>query len=110
MAPISAAKTIVRVRALASTIPVAIVVATLIERKAPMRFMSAARPTATRGRSAPVAMEVAIALAVSWKPLVKSKASAVTTTMTRSSSEPMRQAFPFHAPAREKSENERQSA
>jgi hypothetical protein len=50
--------------------------------------MTAARPTATRGRSAPVAIEVAIALAVSWKPLVKSKASAATTTMTRSSSEP----------------------
>ncbi len=34
----------------------------------------------TNGFSAPVAMEVAIALAVSWKPLVKSKARAVTTT------------------------------
>jgi hypothetical protein len=75
-----------------------------------MRFMSAATPTATRGRSAPVAIEVAIALAVSWKPLVKSKASAATTTMMRSSSEPMRRAFPFHATAREKTENERQSA
>ena len=33
-----------------------------------------------RGFSAPVAIDVAIALAVSWKPLVKSNASAVTTT------------------------------
>ena len=49
----------------ASTMPVAIVVATLIERNAPRRFMTADRPTATRGRSAPVAIEVAIALAVS---------------------------------------------
>jgi hypothetical protein len=34
------------------------------------------------GRSAPVAIEVAMALAVSWKPLVKSKISAVSTTTT----------------------------
>ena len=38
---------------------------------------------AMRGGSAPVAIEVAIALAVSWKPLVKSKARAVMTTRTR---------------------------
>ena len=76
IAPMRAAKTIVRVSALASTIPVAMVVATLIERKAPIRFMSAATPTAMRGRNAPLAIDVAIALAVSWKPLVKSNASA----------------------------------
>ena len=34
----------------------------------------------SRGRSAPLAIEVAIALAVSWKPLVKSNTSAVRTT------------------------------
>ena len=38
--------------------------------------------TATLGRSAPVAIVVAIALAVSWKPLVKSKLSAAATTST----------------------------
>ena len=39
--------------------------------------------TAVRGFSALVAIEVAMALAVSWKPFVKSNASAVTmTTMT----------------------------
>jgi hypothetical protein len=32
-------------------------------------------------------MDVAIAFAVSWKPLVKSKTTAVATTITRSSSE-----------------------
>ena len=35
-----------------------------------------------RGFSAPVAIEVATALAVSWKPLVKSNANAVTMTTT----------------------------
>ena len=39
--------------------------------------------TAIFGLSAPVAIVVAIALAVSWKPLVKSKPSAVTTTRAR---------------------------
>jgi hypothetical protein len=38
--------------------------------------------TATFGGSAPVATEVAIAFAVSWKPLVKSNANAVITTTT----------------------------
>ena len=37
--------------------------------------------TAARGRRAPVAMGPAMALALSWKPLVKSKTSAATTTM-----------------------------
>ena len=39
--------------------------------------------TAALGASAPLAMDVAIALPVSWKPLVKSKASAVITTIMR---------------------------
>ena len=38
--------------------------------------------TAVRGPSAPVAIDVAIALPVSWKPLVKSKHRAVMTTRT----------------------------
>jgi hypothetical protein len=54
--------------------------ATSIDKKAPSRFKIADKATAAFGLSAPVATEVAIALAVSWKPFVKSKASAVTTT------------------------------
>ena len=42
----------------------------------------AASSTATLGLSAPVAIGVAIALAVSWKPFVKSKNSARTITST----------------------------
>ena len=38
-------------------------------------------PTAIRGGIARVEMDVATALAVSWKPLVKSNASAVATTI-----------------------------
>ena len=63
-----------------STRPLEMVSATCTDRKAPTRFSTPASTTATRGRSAPVAIEVAIALAVSWKPLVKSNTSAVRTT------------------------------
>ena len=42
---------------------------------------TAANPTATRGAIARVEIEVATTLAVSWKPFVKSNASAVATTM-----------------------------
>src|SRR5438477_6861446 len=44
---------------------------------APTRLKTAARPTAARGESARVEIDVAMALAVSWKPLVKSKATAI---------------------------------
>src|SRR3954452_11043009 len=57
--------------------------ATSMLRNAPTRFRTAERVTAVLGLRAPVAMEVAIALAVSWKPLVKSNAKAVITTITR---------------------------
>src|SRR3954449_12666096 len=67
--------------------PCEIVAATLMERNAPTKFSRAQSPTATLGRRARVAMDVAIAFAVSWKPLVKSKTTAVATTITRSSSE-----------------------
>ena len=43
---------------------------------------AAAIATAVLGRNAPVAIEVAMAFAVSWKPFVKSKTNAVTTTTT----------------------------
>ena len=65
--------------------PPEIVLATSVLRNAPTRLSIAASATAVLGLSAPVAMGVAIALAVSWKPLVKSKikASAMTSTTSR---------------------------
>ena len=57
--------------------------ATSIDKKAPTRFRIADRVTATFGFSAPVAIDVAMALPVSWKPLVKSNTSAVTTTINK---------------------------
>ena len=87
MAPIRPAKTTVVVTAPESTMPWATVAATLSEMKAPAKFRTADSSTAKRGDIARVETEVAIALAVSWKPLVKSNASAVTTTMTRMTSE-----------------------
>lgn len=62
----------------------AIVAATARERNAPTKFNTADSATAILGRKARVAMDVAMALPVSWKPFVKSKASAVATTRTRS--------------------------
>src|SRR3954453_602943 len=64
----------------------AIVAATWIERKAPTKLSTAAKAIAARGDAAPVEIEVATTFAVSWKPLVKSKASAVPTTITRMTS------------------------
>src|ERR1044072_420770 len=87
IAPIRPAKTIVGVITSASTTSLATVAATPTEMKAPTRVSSAAIPIATDGRAAPVEIEVATTLAVSWNPLVKSKASAVPTTMTRMMSE-----------------------
>src|SRR5690349_21078614 len=82
MAPMRPAKIAVGVTTPASTIPLATVAATVIEMKAPTKLRIAATPTATFGFSAPVAMVVAIALAVSWKPFVKSNTSATATTRT----------------------------
>ena len=65
------------------TMPLATVAATSTERNAPTRLSAADKPTATFGFSAPVAMDAAIALPVSWNPLVKSNAKAVTTTTQR---------------------------
>lgn len=61
----------------------ATVLATWVDRNAPTRLSTPDRATATFGFSAPVAIDVAIAFPVSWKPLVKSNASAVPTTSTR---------------------------
>src|SRR3954452_16040571 len=82
MAPISPAKMTTGVMSLSSTRPPEMVFATWTERKAPSTFRQPASATAVLGRNAPVEIDVAIALAVSWKPLVKSKANAVTTTRT----------------------------
>ena len=87
IAPISPAKTIVGVITAASTTSLATVAATEIEMKAPTKLSSEAIPIATCGRAAPVEIEVATTFAVSWKPLVKSKASAVPTTITMIASE-----------------------
>ena len=62
------------------TTSLATVAATSSEMKAPAKLRIAAKPTASRGGIARVEIEVATTFAVSWKPLVKSKASAVATT------------------------------
>jgi Protein of unknown function (DUF3349) len=59
------------------------VAATSTDKKAPTRLSIPAKRTATLGLRAPVAIEVAMALPVSWNPLVKSNASAVATSSTR---------------------------
>ena len=80
IAPTSPPKITSGVIRASSTRPLEMVSATWTDRNAPTRFSTPASTTATRGRRAPVAIEVAIALAVSWKPLVKSNTSAVRTT------------------------------
>jgi len=69
-APTRAAKTRGRVTRWVSTIPWSTVVATLVETRAPTKLRIAAIRAATRGGIARVETAVAIALAVSWKPLV----------------------------------------
>src|SRR3954454_19610848 len=86
IAPISPAKTIEGVITSAWTMPVAIVAATWSDRNAPTKLRVEASPTATRGGIARVEIEVATALAVSWNPFVKSNASAVPTTIQRTTS------------------------
>ena len=84
MAATRPAKIIVGVTKASLTMPPEMVFATSVDRKAPATFRIAAISTAVRGRSAPVATDVAIAFALSWKPLVKSKNNAVRmTTVTR---------------------------
>ena len=69
-APTSAESTSGSVTRLVSTMPLPTVLATLVETSAPNRLKPAAMRTAVRGDSARVETEVAIALALSWKPLV----------------------------------------
>jgi hypothetical protein len=86
IAPTSPTRTTSSVITAASTIPVATVAATSIDTNAPRKLRIAALTTAVRGESAFVETLVAIELAVSWKPLVKSKKSATATTAISSSS------------------------
>ena len=83
IAPTRPAKTIAGVTRSALTMPLAIVAATASEMNAPAKFRIAASVTASFGDSARVEIEVATEFAVSWKPFVKSNASAVPTTIHR---------------------------
>ena len=74
--------------------------ATASERNAPTKLSTAARATATRGDIARVEIDVATELAVSWNPLVKSNASAVATTIQRTSSSPIGYWFLITIPSR----------
>jgi hypothetical protein len=85
IAPTRPAKAIVSVTFPASTIPPATVAATFREMNAPAKLSNEAMAIAARGDSARVEIVEATTLAVSWKPLVKSKTSAVPTTRTRRS-------------------------
>src|ERR671914_325906 len=87
MAPTSPPNTMIGVTRSASTMPCATVAATSSEMNAPTKLRMAAKATATRGGIARVEIEVATTLAVSWKPFVKSNASAVATTITSVTSE-----------------------
>src|SRR3954468_15824295 len=73
IAPVRPAKMTTGVTRCSSTRPPEMAFATWTERNAPGTFRQPASATAVLGRRAPVAIDVAIALAVSWKPLVKSK-------------------------------------
>src|SRR5881398_2717645 len=86
IAPKSAASNVCCVARFASISPFATFFATAVVTKAPARFATAATRTAVRGVRARVPTEVAIAFAVSWKPFVKSNASATATTTTKRTS------------------------
>ena len=66
----SAATTTACVVVASSTRPLPIVFATAVPANAPMKLNDAAMRIAWRGLSARVATEVAMAFAVSWKPLM----------------------------------------
>ena len=83
IAPMRPANTTVIVTVLLLTMSWPTVAATLSERNAPTKLKIAAKTTATRGGIARVEIDAATTFAVSWKPLVKSNASAVAMTMTR---------------------------
>ena len=70
MAPRSAAARTTWVVDASATSPLPIVLATAVPAKAPMKLNDAAMRIACWGLKARVATEVAIAFAVSWKPLM----------------------------------------
>src|ERR671934_610635 len=86
IAPSSAARSVCCVARFPSMIPLATLFATAVVTKAPARFATAAISTAIRGVTARVPTDVAMAFAVSWKPFVKSKPSAIATTATNRTS------------------------
>src|SRR4051795_9202304 len=86
IAPIRPAKTIVIEMESLLTMSLPTVAATFSDRNAPTKLNIAAKATAMRGGIARVEMDVATTFAVSWNPLVKSKTSAVATTITRTTS------------------------
>ncbi len=77
MAPTSAHRTSSRPEVSwgAPMMPLPTVSATPVPRKAPKKFITAAMASAARGVRALVEIEVAMAFAASWKPLVKSNVS-----------------------------------
>src|SRR5438045_9403733 len=79
MADSRAAMTRSWVASAGGTIPLPTVEATAVPVKAPTILRAPAISTAVPGASTRVATEVAMALAVSWKPLIKSKTRPMTT-------------------------------
>src|SRR5581483_9410260 len=81
MAPTRAAKTTPMERTFWRTTSLAIVLATwVLKTRKAMKLKKAAQMTARRGVRTRVLTTVAMEFAASWKPLVKSKASAMTMT------------------------------
>src|SRR3954462_3701928 len=84
MAPTRPARIVSIVIAPGSRMPLPIVFATFSDRYAPTKLRMPAPITASRGEIERVATDVAIELAASWNPFVKSNSSAIATTMTSS--------------------------
>src|SRR3954470_4655060 len=80
MAPSSAHITVFKVMKWLSTKSLPIVLATAVKARAPRRLKTVARAMAWRGVMTRVETLVAMAFAVSWKPLMYSKASATIRT------------------------------
>jgi len=81
IAPTSPARMTLASTAARSTNPLPIVFATAVpNRKTARKLNAAAQTTAAEGDSTRVETTVAMEFAASWNPLMKSKASAITTT------------------------------
>src|SRR4051794_34487776 len=85
MAAISAEMTSVCVTVSGAMMSLPTVVATAVPDSAPTKFSTPAISTARPGESTRVATTVAMALAVSWKPLMKSKVTPSARMMMRTS-------------------------